>query len=215
MTAAMDLYGLCLDGDRLWAEIGALRHEVPVRHWRREEMPGDRALLERCDGPTLDVGCGPGRLTVALTGRGRPALGIDLSPAAVELARSRGASVLRRDVFERLPREGHWRHILLADGNIGIGGDPVRLLDRCRRLLSDGGSVLLDLAAEGHSIRTDQVRLFTEGQASEPFPWSRVPVAALEPLAACTGFEVTGVWRAARRWQAELRTTRRWEAPGA
>lgn len=215
MTAAMDLYGLCLGGDRLWAEIGALRHEVPVRHWRRAELPGDAALLERCTGPTLDIGCGPGRLTVALAGRGRHALGIDISPAAVALARTRGAAALRRDVYGRLPREGHWQHILLADGNVGIGGDPVRLLDRCRRLLADGGTVLLDVAGEGRTVHTDLVRLFTDGQASEPFPWSRVPVAALEPLAACAGFEVAGVWRAARRWQAELRTTRRWEAPGA
>lgn len=211
MTAAADLYGLCLAGDRLWAEIGSLRHEVPLRHWRRAELPGDGGLLDRCTGPTLDVGCGPGRLTLALSGRGQRALGIDVSPAAVDLARARGASVLRRDVFGRLPREGHWQHILLADGNIGIGGDPVRLLDRCRRLLTDGGSVLLDVAGEGGSIRTDLVRLRAGGYVSDAFPWSHVPVAALEPLAACTGFEVAGVWRTARRWQAELHTSGRWQ----
>ncbi|HLI41743.1 MAG TPA: SAM-dependent methyltransferase, partial [Streptosporangiaceae bacterium] len=27
--------------------------------------PGDRSLLDRCQGPTLDIGSGPGRLTVA------------------------------------------------------------------------------------------------------------------------------------------------------
>ena len=33
--------------------------------------------------------------------------------------------MLRRDLFAPLPGEGRWHHVLLADGNIGIGGDPV------------------------------------------------------------------------------------------
>ncbi|WP_239310239.1 methyltransferase domain-containing protein, partial [Frankia sp. Cj3] len=87
--------------------------------WRGGLIPGDASLLRRCDGPTLDVGCGPGRLTVALTTRGVPVLGIDVAPFAVRLARRAGAAALCRDVFGRVPGERRWSALLLADGNIG------------------------------------------------------------------------------------------------
>ena len=54
-----------------------------------------------------------------------------------------------RDVFGPLPGEGRWDTALLADGNIGIGGDPVALLARVRELLAPEGRVVVDLAAPG------------------------------------------------------------------
>src|SRR6185437_3825825 len=64
------------------------------------ESPGDKSILDRCEGPTLDIGSGPGRLTVALAERGIPALGIDITPYAVDLA-----ALLRR-VAELLAPQG-------------------------------------------------------------------------------------------------------------
>jgi len=55
--------------------------------WRRLR-PGDASLIDRCSGPTLDVGSGPGRLAVALAERGVPTLGIDAATHAVRIARS-------------------------------------------------------------------------------------------------------------------------------
>ena len=49
------------------------------------------ALLDRCRGATLDVGCGPGRLAAALRAPGSRALGVDISPEAVRQTRRRGA----------------------------------------------------------------------------------------------------------------------------
>ena len=66
----------------------------------------------------------------ALAARGVPALGVDLSAVAQRLCRRRRTPMVRRDVFGPLPGEGTWGHVLLADGNIGIGGDPLRLLRR-------------------------------------------------------------------------------------
>ncbi|MEU8662357.1 class I SAM-dependent methyltransferase, partial [Actinoplanes philippinensis] len=122
--------------------------------WCRDVIAGDATLLERCTGPTLDVGCGPGRLTGALTEAGRPALGIDISAAAVRLARERGAVALQRDVFDPVPGTGRWRHLLLADGNIGIGGDPHRLLLRCGELLGPGGRLHAEVASLAVCRRT-------------------------------------------------------------
>jgi Methyltransferase domain len=117
--------------------------------WCRDHLAGDATLLDRCVGSVLDVGCGPGRLTAALNTRGNRALGIDTSAAAVRLARRRGANAVRRDVFDPVPGNGRWRHVLLADGNIGIGGDPLRLLRRCRELLEPGGHLHAEVTAPG------------------------------------------------------------------
>ncbi len=107
-----------------------LRHGIDqverhhVRRWSRDADAVDLQLVDACTGPTLDVGCGPGRLTAALARRGTPALGIDVCAEAVSQARLRGAAALRRDVFDPVPGEGRWHWVLLADGNIGIEGRP-------------------------------------------------------------------------------------------
>jgi SAM-dependent methyltransferase len=110
--------------------------DLPVRRWSGPADADDAWLLDRCTGPTVDLGCGPGRLLVALARRGVPALGIDHSLVAQGQCRARGVVMLRRDVFARVPGEGRWAHVLLADGNIGIGADPQRLLVRAAGLLN-------------------------------------------------------------------------------
>jgi SAM-dependent methyltransferase len=102
----------------------------------------DDWLLARCTGPTVDLGCGPGRLVSALSARGVPALGVDRSVLAVRECRARGGPAVRGDLFAPLPGEGGWGHVLLADGNVGIGGDPEALLSRCSWLVRPGGSLL-------------------------------------------------------------------------
>ena len=121
---------------------------LPVRRWSGPADADDAWLLDRCTGPTVDLGCGPGRLLVALARRGVPALGIDHSLVAQAQCRARGVVMLRRDVFARVPGEGRWAHVLLADGNIGIGGDPQRLLVRAAGLLAVGGTVLVETDPE-------------------------------------------------------------------
>ena len=78
-----------------------------------------------------------------------PALGIDVAPAVVRLARRRGADVLQRSVFGAVPAPGNWRSVVLADCNVGIGGDARRLLRRVRRVLRAGGQVLCEVDRPG------------------------------------------------------------------
>jgi SAM-dependent methyltransferase len=176
-------------------------HPVDVAVWCRRHVPGDRSLLARCAGPTLDVGCGPGRLTSALNRLGHPALGIDISAAAVRLARARGAVAMRRDVFTPLPGHGRWRHILLADGNIGIGGHPAALLGRCRDLLGPAGSLHVEVAPPGSGSWSGAVRLHDgAGPASAPFRWAAVAADDLAAIAENAGLRVLGTWTEAQRW---------------
>ncbi|MGH9215053.1 MAG: methyltransferase domain-containing protein, partial [Acidimicrobiales bacterium] len=107
--------------------------ELPVERWHGPPDEVELALLDTLPDPVLDVGCGPGRMVAALGAAGRPALGVDPSPAAVAEAVRRRAAVLARSVFGPLPGEGRWGTVLLLDGSIGIGGDPEALLNRARR----------------------------------------------------------------------------------
>ena len=59
---------------------------LDLREWERPADLVDRAVLWGIRGPVLEVGCGPGRLVAALAESGTPALGIDISPLAAELA---------------------------------------------------------------------------------------------------------------------------------
>ncbi len=144
-------------------------------------------MLARAAAPVLDVGCGPGRHLAALKAAGKSALGVDLSPVAVRLARRRGATAIPGDVFGDVPHGGRWRTALLLDGNIGIGGAPDALLRRVRELLAPGGAVLVEVDPPGAPTVCTRIRIEAAGEVSEWFPWARVGVDGIEPLAARAG----------------------------
>jgi SAM-dependent methyltransferase len=178
--------------------------DLAVRRWRRAAAGEDRWLLDRCHGTAIDLGCGPGRLVAALTARGVPALGVDVSAVARRLCRRRRAPMVRRDVLGPLPGEGTWAHVLLADGNIGIGGDPVALLRRVARLLVPGGTVLVETEALPDALWRGTVRLRVRpdpgpaGGGGAAMPWACVGADALCRLAATVGLHRTAVHRGAR-----------------
>jgi SAM-dependent methyltransferase len=180
-------------------------HLLPldVERWAGPVTSADESLLHRAVGPVLDVGCGPGRLTAALHGRGTPVLGLDVLEPVPELARRAGAPVHVGDVFGPLPCEGRWRTVLLADGNVGIGGDPTRLLRRLRALLDPAGVVLAELQPHevGHG---GPVRLEGLGCTSAWFPWALVGLAGLHAAAPRARLAVRETWTADGRRFAAL-----------
>ncbi|MBO0769649.1 MAG: class I SAM-dependent methyltransferase, partial [Solirubrobacterales bacterium] len=141
MTHALALYDRALAGDaaRVNFDDGS-EFPLPVRRYLGPIDAADERMLAGVQGPVLDVGCGPGRHLRALSRRGVFALGVDISEQAVRLACRDGARAVVADVFGELP--GSWQTALLLDGNIGIGGDPVRLLRRLAQLLHPTGVVL-------------------------------------------------------------------------
>jgi SAM-dependent methyltransferase len=167
---------------------------LQVSRWCGVPDAADEELLRQCRGPVLDVGCGPGRLTVALTKRGIQALGIDISLVAVARTRRAGAPALHRSVFDPLPGQGRWATVLLADGNIGIGGIPARLLHRCAQLLAPGGRLLIE-AEPGNVDERMTARLeHPDGRHGPLFPWARMGAVPLLRAVADAGLHVTGQW---------------------
>jgi SAM-dependent methyltransferase len=178
---------------------------METRRWRRPADADDAWLLGRCLGPTVDLGCGPGRLLAALVARGVPALGVDHSPVAQAHCRRRGVPMVLGEVWDEVPDEGRWRHVLLADGNVGIGGDPARLLARAARLVGRGGSVLVETDPDPAADWRGTVAVRTAAGLGPAAPWARIGRAALRAVAEQAGLrEVAG--HDGRRSFAELRT---------
>lgn len=201
-----DVYSSALRGeDCRVVGLSPVPRRLPVDTWTMSAGPGDAAVLAHCIGPTLDIGCGPGRMTQLLAESGHPVLGIDIVPEAVFQTRERGVAALLRDVFEPLPGEGRWSSALLADGNIGIGGDPGALLRRVVALLEPGGFVIADVAPPGTGVHTRTVRLETKSWQCRPFRWSVVGAEAIGLVAAPSGLTVTGLHSQGERWFAVLR----------
>ncbi|MFI9256644.1 methyltransferase domain-containing protein [Streptomyces sioyaensis] len=174
---------------------------LEVERWCARADAADLSALRRCEGAVLDIGCGPGRLVAALLARGRRALGIDVSAAAVARTLATGGAAVHRSVFDSLPGEGSWGTALLLDGNIGIGGDPRALLARSAELVDRGGLLIVETTPADVD---EQVRVRVEGGHHAPgggprtsddtFPWARVGTPALLRYAAQAG------WAPAEQW---------------
>jgi SAM-dependent methyltransferase len=172
---------------------------LQVERWCGPPDVTDEELLRRCRGPVLDIGCGPGRLTIALAARGIPVLGVDISRAAVVRVRQGGACAVRRSVFDLLPGQGRWVTALLADGNIGIGGYPDELLRRCARLLAPGGRLLIEVEHDDIDERMTACLEHADGRRGPVFPWARLGKSALLELAAAVGLTLVEEWQQAGR----------------
>jgi SAM-dependent methyltransferase len=171
--------------------------------WFGGVRPEEHEVLSLALPAALDLGCGPGRHAAALARRGIPVLAVDEAPSAVELARRRGVRAVRGSVFDPIPEAGSWGTVLLLDGNLGIGGDPVVLLRRVRELLRRGGRALVEVEAPGHGRRED-IRVGARERWTEAFPWSWVGADELTTMGHGAGFRLRAMWERGGRWFARL-----------
>jgi SAM-dependent methyltransferase len=119
---------------------------APFRRWPAHH----RRAMRFVRGRVLDVGCGGGRVCLHVQERGGEAVGIDVSPGAVEVCRRRGVRDVRllgiEDVDESL---GRFDTVVMLGNNVGLLADPERGRDRLRRL---------------HALTTDRGRIVGESR---------------------------------------------------
>jgi cyclopropane fatty-acyl-phospholipid synthase-like methyltransferase len=109
----------------------------------------------------LDVGCGPGRHSLALARRGIAAHGVDLSPDFIELATKAAAAEDLPATFEEmdvraLPVDGEYDAALcLCQGGFGLlGGDADDgIIERIGRAVRPGGAVAISAFSAAFAVR--------------------------------------------------------------
>jgi SAM-dependent methyltransferase len=128
------------------------RVHTRVRWWT---VPfADLELEVPLAGSILEVGCGHGLLScyLALTGRARDVVGVDIDADKIEVARTAAAGLRPGEARVRfeasagsLPTaEGGWRCIVIADVLYLLGAEGRRrLLDDCLAALAPGGSLVV------------------------------------------------------------------------
>jgi SAM-dependent methyltransferase len=95
----------------------------------------------------LDVGCGAGTDLVRFARAGAIVSGVDLSAAAIALARQNFAQQaleadLREGDGEHLPYEDHTFDLVFAHGVVQYTPDGGALIEECRRVLKPGGEAI-------------------------------------------------------------------------
>ena len=113
----------------------------------------DEVVLEVDAGRVLDVGCGPGRLTLLVAARapGLEVVGVDVDPGMIERARTRatraGEAGLRVSFVEAdvhaLPFEDGWFDVVVSSFSMHHWVDAERGLAELRRVLKPTGTALI------------------------------------------------------------------------
>lgn len=140
---ALSLYDDAPRSDRL--------HTV-VRWWSAPFA--DLELEVPLAGPVLEVGCGHGLFSnyLAVAGRARRVVGIDIDVEKIEVARAAtahlrpGEADVRFEVSDGTvpPIEGGWRSIVIADVLYLLGAEGrERLLEECVDALAPGGLLVV------------------------------------------------------------------------
>jgi SAM-dependent methyltransferase len=100
----------------------------------------------------LDVGCGPGRHSVAFAKRGLQVLGIDISPEFIAIAHRRASEAGVQPSFfpmdaRELPFDAEFDVVIcLCQGAFGLGLPDLQILRNIRRSMRPGGRLALGAA---------------------------------------------------------------------
>lgn len=136
------------------------------RHWWYAER---RALVRRLVGPltpgrALDVGCGGGGNTGVLRDLGWQVTGLEYSPVAAQLARSRDLAVVRGDA-QRLPFADASMDLVMSTDMWEHIEDDAAVARETARVLKPGGRALVAVPAgmdlwSGHDVALGHVRRY-------------------------------------------------------
>jgi len=140
-----------LHGDAIARRTAAL-YDLAVPDW-----PGEiefyRCLASQAFGGVLEVGCGTGRVTLQLAEAASPLVGLDNSPAMLELARAKSQSIRRvRGDMREFDLGERFRLILIPGHSLQYmlaAEDQLSCLGCLFRYLVPGGTLAVHLDHQG------------------------------------------------------------------
>ncbi len=186
-------HALNVDGWKWWYQ--------DAREWFDLNLPpAEREALSHARGRVLDVGCGVGRHVLYCQKAGLDALGIDISPLSVKVARARGARAELMDVFQMTLPRGSFDTVLLMGNNIGMVGGPeptLRMLRILREMARDDGLLICGFVpclvcpgdSEGLRWVESQIRIEFKGRVGPWFRWAVYHPETVAELCRRAGWE--------------------------
>ena len=168
------------------------------------ERPAMLALLgDVAESAVLDLGCGAGQLTGELVERGARVTGADVSPAMIELARSRvgnRAELVVTDAAKPLPFEPDSFDIVVGSLMMHYIADWVPVLTDIGRVLRPGGSFVfsthhpsmdwLRINPDDYFAKKQITETWTKGGAEFDVTFWRRPLSAMSREIAEAGFVI-------------------------
>ena len=150
-----------------------------------DHKPFDRALLERFAqtarhlGPVCDMGCGPGQIARFLRRQGAKALGVDLSPGTVQVARRLNPEIefITGNMLALDVADGVWGGSAALYSIIHVPREQVvRALVELKRVLVSGGLLLLSFHVGDDDMHLEE--LWGEPVSMEFFFFTQREMAA-------------------------------------
>ena len=114
----------------------------PYKDW----PPHVRKAMRYVRGRVLDIGCGAGRHSLYLQGKGFDVLGIDISPLAVKVSKASGLKKTRlMSITQVSSKLGKFDTLLMMGNNFGLFGGFKRarwLLRRFHKMTGEGARII-------------------------------------------------------------------------
>ncbi|EFL51543.1 Methyltransferase type 11 [Solidesulfovibrio fructosivorans JJ]] len=144
----------------------------------------------------LDVGCGPGTLSIRLSRRCREVWGVDVTPEMIRVAEEKLACEPANVCFQEadacdLPFENHTFDTVISVNALQTMDRPETAISEMHRVLRPGGELLLITYCYGEATLAEHNALLDwavqyDGRAM----WHSFTFAQLDALLAAKGFEV-------------------------
>jgi len=111
------------DDGFIQANLGPRTYLSQYEDWSNHE----KAAIRFASGRVLDIGCGGGRHSLYLQGKGLDVLGVDVSPLAIKVCKLRGLKNARVMSIDQVGRSlGKFDTISMLGNGFGLFGSPAK-----------------------------------------------------------------------------------------
>lgn len=198
-----DAYGtyndLWADNDQNFWKAAADGYDAWIASDFQDQYDVNWSILTKYMDPSrrlLDVGCGPGSLSIRLSSHCHEVWGVDVTPEMIRIAEQKVGCEPTNVYFQQadaceLPFDSHSFDTVMSVNALQTMAQPESALQEMNRVLKPGGELLLITYCYGDSSRLESNSLLNwavkfQGQAQ----WHYFQFTQLASLLADKGFEV-------------------------